>query len=116
MTKGKAAVDLEALRKIRAVIDVPLVVHGGTGFPAESAADVIGLGVTKFNFGTTLKQAYLAAVRGKMAAYHEPMNPHLFLGMGGPEDIMVAGREAVKSRVKELIQQYGFAGKPMRRV
>jgi ketose-bisphosphate aldolase len=116
MTRGKAAVDLEALRKIRAVIDVPLVVHGGTGFPAESAADVIGLGVTKFNFGTTLKQAYLAAVRDKMAAYHEPMNPHLFLGMGGPEDIMVAGREAVKSRVKELIQQYGFAGRPMRGV
>jgi len=34
-----------------------------------------------------------------------------FLGMGGPEDIMVAGREAVKAKVKELIQQYGFAGK-----
>ena len=114
MTKGKAAVNLEALRKIREVIDVPLVVHGGTGFPAESAADVIKLGVTKFNFGTTLKQAYLAAVREKMAAYHEPMNPHVFLGMGGPEDIMVAGREAVKARVKELIQQYGFAGKPSR--
>jgi fructose-bisphosphate aldolase class II len=114
MTKGKAAVDLDALRKIREVVDVPLVVHGGTGFPAESAADAIGLGVTKFNFGTTLKQAYLAAVREKMAAYQEPMNPHLFLGMGGPEDIMVAGREAVKARVKELIQQYGFAGKPSR--
>ena len=49
-------------------------------------------------------------------AAHEPMNPHLFLGMGGPEDIMVAGREAVKTRVKELIQQYGFAGKPVRGV
>jgi fructose-bisphosphate aldolase class II len=114
MTMGKAAVDLEALRKIREVVDVPLVLHGGTGFPAENAADVISLGVTKFNFGTTLKQAYLAAVRDKMAAYHEPMNPHLFLGMGGPEDIMVAGREAVKARVKELIQHYGFAGKPTR--
>jgi fructose-bisphosphate aldolase class II len=116
MTKGKAAVDLEALRRIREAVDVPLVVHGGTGFPPESAADVIGLGVTKFNFGTTLKQAYLAALRDKMAAYHEPMNPHPFLGMGGPEDILVAGREAVKTRVKELIQQYGFAGKPARRV
>jgi ketose-bisphosphate aldolase len=115
MTEGKAAVDLEALRRIREVVDVPLVVHGGTGFPAESAADVIGLGVTKFNFGTTLKQAYLAAMKEKMAAYHEPMNPHLFVGMGGPEDIMVAGREAVKARVKELIQQYGFAGKPVKR-
>ncbi|MCI0622917.1 MAG: class II fructose-bisphosphate aldolase [Acidobacteria bacterium] len=116
MTKGKAAVDLEALRRIREAVDVPLVVHGGTGFPPESAAEVIGLGVTKFNFGTTLKQAYLAALRDKMAAYHEPMNPHPFLGMGGPEDILVAGRDAVKTRVKELIQQYGFAGKPARPV
>jgi ketose-bisphosphate aldolase len=112
LTTGKASVDFEALRRIREVVDVPLVVHGGTGFPAECAAEVIRLGVTKFNFGTTLKQAYLAAVREKMAAYHEPMNPHPFLGMGGPEDIMVAGREAVKKRVKELIMQYGYAGKP----
>jgi len=114
LTKGKAAVDLDVLRRIREAVRVPLVVHGGTGFPVESAADVIGLGVTKFNFGTTLKQVYLSAVREKMAAYHEPMNPHLFLGMGGPEDIMVAGREAVKKRVKELIQQYGFAAMPTR--
>lgn len=112
LTKGHVPVDLEALRRIREVVDVPLVVHGGTGFPVESAADAIRLGVTKFNFGTTLKQVYLAAVREKMAAYQEPMNPHLFLGMGGSEDIMVAGREAVKKRVKELIQKYGFALRP----
>lgn len=116
MTQGKAAVNLEALRRIREVVQVPLVVHGGTGFPAQSAADVISLGVAKFNFGTVLKQAYLAAVRDKLAAYQEPMNPHPFLGMGGPEDIMAAGREAVKTKVKELIQQYGFARKTTRRV
>jgi hypothetical protein len=65
--------------------------------------------VVKFNFGTVLKQAYLAAIREKLAVYQEPMNPHIFLGMGGPEDIMVAGREAVKAKVKELILTYGFA-------
>jgi fructose/tagatose bisphosphate aldolase len=72
---------------------------------------VIALGVAKFNFGTALKQAYLGAVREAIKAYHEPMNPHVFLGMGGAEDVMVAGREAVKLKVKELIQNYGFAGK-----
>lgn len=114
MTQGKAAVNLEALRRIREVVQVPLVVHGGSGFPAQCAAEVISLGVSKFNFGTTLKQAYLRAVREKLAAYHEPMNPHPFLGMGGPEDVMAAGREAVKAKVKELIQQYGFAGNTKR--
>ena len=111
LTSGKAPVNMEALRRIRAQVEVPLVVHGGTGFPSECAADVIKLGVAKFNFGTVLKQAYLAAVREKLARYREPMNPHLFLGMGGAEDLMVAGKEAVKHKVKELIQQYGFAGK-----
>ncbi|MEW5976237.1 MAG: class II fructose-bisphosphate aldolase [Acidobacteriota bacterium] len=115
MTQGKASVNLDALKRIREAVDVPLVVHGGTGFPAQSAADVIRLGVAKFNFGTVLKQAYLAAVREKLAAYREPMNPHLFLGMGGREDILVAGREAVKTKVKDIIQQYGFAGKPVPR-
>jgi fructose/tagatose bisphosphate aldolase len=46
-------------------------------------------GVAKFNFGTNLKQAYLAAVREALGAYAEPMNPHHFLGMGGDRDIMV---------------------------
>jgi ketose-bisphosphate aldolase len=111
LTQGKAPIDIEALKQLRAAVKVPLVLHGGTGFPAERAAEVIALGVAKFNFGTALKQAYLAAVREAIKAYHEPMNPHVFLGMGGAEDVMVAGREAVKLKVKELIQNYGFAGK-----
>lgn len=111
LTKGKAPVNLEALRKIQAEIRIPLVVHGGTGFPPEYASDVISLGVAKFNFGTILKQTYLAAVRNKLASYHEPMNPHVFLGVGGDQDIMAAGREAVKLKAKELIRVYGFAGK-----
>jgi fructose/tagatose bisphosphate aldolase len=111
VTKGKPAVDLEALRKIAAAVDLPLVVHGGTGFPPDSIADAIRLGVAKFNFGTGLKQAYLAAVQKKLAAYREPMNPHPFLGMGGDQDILVGGREAVKAIVKQLLSLCGSAGK-----
>ena len=114
LTKGKASVDLEALRRIQAEITIPLVVHGGTSFPPEYAGAVISLGVAKFNFGTVLKQAYLAAIRNKLAGYHEPMNPHVFLGVGGEQDIMAAGRGAVKLKVKELIRVYGFAGKVTR--
>jgi fructose-bisphosphate aldolase class II len=109
LTYGKAAIDLSVLARIREAVDIPLVIHGGTGFPPEAASEVIGLGVAKFNFGTNLKQAYLAAIREKLAAYAEPMNPHYFLGMGGEQDILVAARDAVKARVKELIRVYGFA-------
>lgn len=114
LTKGKAPVNIEALQRIQAEVKVPLVIHGGTGFPAEAAGEVIGLGVTKFNFGTALKQTYLAAIAKSLSAYKIPMNPHFFLGMGGEQDILVAGREAVKSKAKELILQYGYAGKLVR--
>jgi ketose-bisphosphate aldolase len=112
LTRGKAEINLDSLKRIRDAVDIPLVVHGGTGFPAEHAGQAIALGVAKFNFGTNLKQAYLAAVRAALEAYGEPMNPHHFLGMGGERDIMVAGRNAVKQKVKELILAYGYAGQP----
>ena len=63
------------------------------------------------NFGTGLKQAYLAAVRERIKAYREPLSPHPFLGMGGKEDILVAAREAVKREVKALLQAFGSVGK-----
>jgi ketose-bisphosphate aldolase len=114
LTRGKARINLDSLKKIHQAVDIPLVIHGGTGFPAEHAGQAIALGVAKFNFGTNLKQAYLAALRQALGAYAEPMNPHHFLGMGGDKDIMVAGRNAVKQKVKELILAYGFAGRPRR--
>ena len=104
LTEGKATVDLEAVRRIREKVFVPLVVHGGTSLTAESLREMIALGVAKVNFGTVLKQAYLEALRKSLAKYHSPLSPHEFLGKGGPQDIMIAGREAVKREVLRLIE------------
>ncbi len=111
LTQGKAPIDLKRLEEIHAQVKIPLVLHGGTGIPLGEFANYVRAGVAKINFGTALKQEYLAAVREKLRAYQEPMSPHPFIGMGGPEDILVAGREAVKAKVKELITQCGAAGK-----
>lgn len=59
LTKGKARIDLERLKEIRERVDIPLVIHGGTGFPADAVRKVIKLGVCKFNVGTILKKIYL---------------------------------------------------------
>lgn len=111
LTKGKAAIDLDCLAAVHEQVKIPLVIHGGTGFPSECAREAIALGVAKFNFGTNLKQAYLAALRQRLDRYSEPMNPHPFLGMGGPDDILMAARDAVKRKVKELIATYSRVGK-----
>jgi ketose-bisphosphate aldolase len=111
LTSGKASPDLDALRRIRAMVEVPLVVHGGTSLTPDSLRTMVGLGVTKINFGTVLKQAYLEAVRESLAAYDPPSNPHCYLGMGGEEDIMTAGRQAVQRKVEELMEICGSRGR-----
>ncbi len=111
LTTGKASLDLGTLDRIRQAVKIPLVLHGGTGIPLELAQDCVRLGVAKVNFGTALKQAYLEALRQKLTSYHTPMSPHPFLGMGGEQDILMAGGEAVKVEVKKLLRAYGSAGK-----
>lgn len=111
MTKGSLPLDLDALSEIGQAVPVPLVLHGGTGIPLEEADRSVRLGVAKVNYGTVLKQAYLSALREKLGAYREPMSPHPFVGMGGEADILVAGREAVKLKCRELLRAWGSSGK-----
>ena len=111
LTSGKRSLDLHILQKIKAAVDIPLVLHGGTGIPLEQAPQCIELGVAKVNFGTGLKQAYLRAVAENLAHYKEPMSPHPFLGMGGEHDILIAGREAVKVETAKLLRAFRSSGK-----
>jgi fructose/tagatose bisphosphate aldolase len=111
LTKGKVAIDLDALERIHDAVQVPLVLHGGTGITPEHIPRCVRLGVTKVNFGTVLKQVYLAAIQERLAQYHEPLSPHPFVGMGGGQDILMAGREAVKRKARELMAQCGSVGK-----
>ena len=110
LTRGVAALDFDALRRIHETVDVPLVIHGGSGLPPESIGTLIRLGVAKLNYGTVLKQAYLGALAQALPRYRFPMSPHEFLGMGGDSDILVAARDAVKTRVKELLVLSGSVG------
>jgi ketose-bisphosphate aldolase len=106
---GEQDLDLERLAAIHKHVPVPLVLHGGTGITARSLGESIRLGVAKVNYGTYLKQRYLKAVRAAML--HDPSNPHEMLGLGGPWDVMVACRLAVRDAVLERIETLGCCGK-----
>jgi ketose-bisphosphate aldolase len=108
-TRGESGLDLKLLEEIRRRVPVPLVLHGGTGIAADSLKAAIALGVTKVNFGTYLKQRYLKVVR--QAFGHETGDPHRLLGMGGPEDVLVAGRVAVRDAVLDRIELLGCCDK-----
>lgn len=102
---GRQGLDLDRLAAIHAQVDIPLDLHGGTGIEAEDLKKAVSLGVAKVCYGTYVKQRYLAAVRAALAN-HE-INPHLVLGFGGSEDVMVAGRFAVRDAVLERIELLG---------
>jgi ketose-bisphosphate aldolase len=108
-TSGEESLDLALLQKIHDLVPVPLVLHGGTGINAQSLRQAIALGVAKVNFGTYLKQRYLAAVRAAIGCDYR--DPHRLLGMGGREDVLMAGRLAVRDAVLERIDLLGCRGK-----
>ena len=109
LLKGQHDLDLAHLAAIRQKVDVPLVLHGGSGIANDSLAQAISLGVAKVNYGTYLKQRCLAAIRQSLAT--ADTNPHHLLGDGGHADLVVVARRAVRDAVLERIGLLGCCGK-----
>jgi fructose/tagatose bisphosphate aldolase len=105
LLEGRRALNLDQIAALQARVDVPLVLHGGTGIDDDSLREAIALGIAKVNYGTVLKQEYLFAVRSALAT-DEP-NPHRLLGMGEHDDVMTAGRVAVRDAVLAKIDLLG---------
>lgn len=110
LSNGHARLDLDRLACIRQAARVPLVLHGGTGIPAEAIAPAIARGAAKINYGTRLKQVFLAGVREAVAALPEPLNVHTVVGSRDDTDMLVAGQRRMRALLTELIQLYGSAG------
>lgn len=106
---GEDRLDLDSLGALQRRVDLPLVLHGGTGIAAASLVGAIQLGVRKVNYGTYLKQRYLAALT--RAIGHPVTNPHELLGLGGEPDLLVTGRLAVRNAVLERIELLGCCGR-----
>jgi fructose-bisphosphate aldolase class II len=112
MTAGEADVDLELLGRIHTAVPLPLVIHGGTGFPQRAVADAIRLGAAKFNVGTVLKQVFfegIMAAAGGQAATQASI--HALMGSRDAADVMLQGKLRMKAKILELIDLYGSAGR-----
>ena len=90
LSRGTAAIDLDRLRAIHEAVPVPLVIHGGTGFPREAIAPAIAAGVGKFNVGTVLRAAFLRGLTDAVAALPADPDVHAVLGSHGPADVLQA--------------------------
>jgi len=60
--KVSARLDIEHLKKIKKVTNIPLVLHGGSGVQREYLLEAVKNGLSKLNIGTEIRQAYERAL------------------------------------------------------
>lgn len=63
--KPAARLDIERIAELRAALDIPLVLHGGSGIENDYITRGIKAGIAKINVGTELRQPYERAMREK---------------------------------------------------
>ena len=86
--------------------EMPLVLHGGTGIPADMIKKAISLGVAKINVNTECQIAFTAAVREYIEAGKD------LQGKGfDPRKVLAPGTEAIKATVREKMELFGSVGK-----
>ena len=86
--------------------EMPLVLHGGTGIPADMIKKAISLGVSKINVNTECQLAFAAAVR-KYVEEGKDLQGKGF----DPRKLLAPGVEAIKATVREKIELFGSANK-----
>ena len=99
--------DFDALAKTKELIgDLPLVLHGGTGIPADMIKKAISLGVAKINVNTECQLYFQEATR-KYIEEGKDLEGKGF----DPRKLLAPGFEAIKVIVKEKMQLFGSINK-----
>ena len=86
--------------------DMPLVLHGGTGIPADMIQRAISLGVSKINVNTECQLSFAEATR----KYIEDGKDLQGKGFD-PRKLLAPGFEAIKATVKEKMELFGSVNK-----
>ena len=99
-----AGLSFETLAAVKEKVgDMPLVLHGGTGIPADMIKKAISLGVAKINVNTECQLSFAAATREYIEAGKDQQ------GKGfDPRKLLAPGFDAIKATVKEKMENLRF--------
>ncbi len=98
--QGDPQLDLDLLREIRSRVDVPLVLHGGSGCTEDQFRSAIRSGISKINIATDL---FMTAGK-KLVEVAKGENPSYF-------NMSSSAVEAFKERCMYYIDLFGATGK-----
>lgn len=99
---GTPELDIERLKEIRKVVDIPLVLHGASGLSDADVRACIKEGICKVNFATELRIAFSNGVKSVLDKSPETFDPKTYINVG---------RENVKKLVKNRIKVCGCHNK-----
>ena len=102
--EGLSFETLDAIQQLTG--EMPLVLHGGTGIPADMIKKAITLGVAKINVNTECQLSFAEATR----KYIEDGKDLQGKGFD-PRKLLAPGFEAIKATVKEKMELFGSVGK-----
>lgn len=100
--KEEPKLDFDRLKEIRAIVDVPLVLHGASGVPANQIKKAIEFGITKVNIATELKIPFAETLRKVLIEKPNESDPRKYFG---------PAKEAMKKIAIEKILMCGSNGK-----
>lgn len=99
---GEPNLGFKEMEEIRDAVNLPLVLHGGTGIPTHDIQKSISLGTSKINVNTENQIAFAKVVREVLAAKPDAYDPRTFI---------VPGRDAIKATVIGKIKEFGSSNK-----
>ena len=93
--EGKPEINFKRLAEINEAVDIPLVLHGGTGIPEADIKRAIKNGINKVNVGTIIHCTYMNGMRDELNA--RGANPYTL-------DVVKPVVEKIKDIVKMWIK------------
>ena len=107
--KDWKGLDFDVLKKIQeATNGKPLVLHGGTGIPYDMVRKAITRGVSKVNVNTELQLVFADATRKYIEAGKDLDKDKKGFD---PRKLLKPGCEAIKTKVVEIVKNFGSYGK-----
>jgi fructose-bisphosphate aldolase class II len=98
--KSMPKLDYDLIKKIKEKVNIPLVLHGGSGIPDESFIRAIRLGICKINFFTGM--SFAAVTKIKEFIKTDPK---------GYEWIAFEAKNAIRDVVRERMRIFGSSGR-----
>lgn len=99
--KGRAKLDFKRLKQLNQAVNIPLVIHGGSGLNEDQFRRLTSLGVAKINYFTGLSDVAAQTMREKVKADRE----------GSFTDLKQGVKEAIGKDVERCLRLWGSAGR-----